>query len=151
MLGQIGLPGGGFAFGHGSMNGVGAPRIDLPAPELPTKINPAARAIPVARVADMLLGPRQPFEFNGRTDYYPDVRLVYWAGGNPFHHHQDLNRLRQAWQKPETVVVHESWWTATAKHADISPAPVLGGTTSAARAILRVRDASGDQAGRGEP
>ena len=25
---------------------------------------------------------------------YPDIRLVYWAGGNPFHHHQDLNRLR---------------------------------------------------------
>ena len=125
MLGQIGLPGGGFAFGHGSMNGVGAPRIDLPAPELPTRINPAARAIPVARVADMLLAPRQPFEFNGRTDYYPDVRLVYWAGGNPFHHHQDLNRLRKAWEKPETVVVHECWWTATAKHADV----VLPATT----------------------
>ena len=26
----------------------------------------------------------------------PDIRLVYWAGGNPFHHHQDLNRLRRA-------------------------------------------------------
>jgi len=24
---------------------------------------------------------------------YPDIRLVFWAGGNPFHHHQDLNRL----------------------------------------------------------
>ena len=23
----------------------------------------------------------------------PHIRLVYWAGGNPFHHHQDLNRL----------------------------------------------------------
>src|SRR5262245_31299946 len=125
MLGQVGLPGGGFAFGHGSINGVGAPRIDLPAPELPMKVNPAARAIPAARIADMLLAPRQPFEFNGRTDYYPDVRLVYWAGGNPFHHHQDLNRLRRAWEKPETVVVHESWWTATAKHADI----VLPATT----------------------
>jgi len=30
MLGQIGLPGGGFGFGHGSMNGVGAPRIGIP-------------------------------------------------------------------------------------------------------------------------
>jgi biotin/methionine sulfoxide reductase len=125
MLGQIGLPGGGFAFGHGSTNGVGNPRRDVPAPEMPTKTNPAARAIPVARVADMLLHPREPFEFNGTTDYYPDVRLVYWAGGNPFHHHQDLNRLRLAWAKPETVVVHESWWTATARHADI----VLPATT----------------------
>ena len=125
MLGQIGLPGGGFAFGHGSMNGVGVPRPDLPAPELPTKLNRAARAIPVARIADMLLHPRERFEFNGRVDYYPDVRLVYWAGGNPFHHHQDLNRFRAAWAKPETIVVHESWWTATAKHADI----VLPATT----------------------
>ncbi len=24
---------------------------------------------------------------------YPDIRLVYWAGGNAFHHHQDINRL----------------------------------------------------------
>jgi biotin/methionine sulfoxide reductase len=73
----------------------------------------------------MLLHPREPFEFNGKTDYYPDIRLVYWAGGNPFHHHQDLNRFRLAWAKPETVIVHESWWTATARHADI----VLPATT----------------------
>jgi biotin/methionine sulfoxide reductase len=129
LLGQIGLPGGGFAFGHGSMNGVGNPRIDVPAPDMPTKLNPAARAIPVARVADMLLHPREPYEFDGRTDYYPDVRLVYWAGGNPFHHHQDLNRLRRAWATPETVIVHESWWTATARHADI----VLPATTALER------------------
>lgn len=125
LLGHIGLPGGGFAFGHGSMNGVGNPRVPLAAPEFPARMNPAARAIPVARFVDMLLAPRAPFEFNGRTDYYPDVRLVYWAGGNPFHHHQDLNRLVRAWQRPETVIVHESWWTATAKHADI----VLPATT----------------------
>ena len=31
---------------------------------------------------------------------YPDIRLVYWAGGNPFHHHQDLNRLRRALRPP---------------------------------------------------
>ena len=27
--------------------------------------------------------------------------------------------MRKAWQKPDTIVVHEPWWTATAKHADI--------------------------------
>jgi biotin/methionine sulfoxide reductase len=132
LLGQIGLPGGGFAFGHGSMNGVGNPRVDVPAPEMPLKLNPAARAIPVARVADMLLHPREPYEFNGKTDYYPEVRLIYWAGGNPFHHHQDLNRLRRAWAKPETVIVHESWWTATARHADI----VLPATTMVERSDI---------------
>jgi biotin/methionine sulfoxide reductase len=129
MLGGIGLPGGGFAFGHGSLNGVGVPRMDLPGPEISAPPNPVNTAIPVARVADMLLEPGGSYEFNGRTANYPDIRLVYWAGGNPFHHHQDLNRLRRAWQKPETIIVHDSWWTPTARHADI----VLPATTSLER------------------
>ena len=125
MLGGIGLPGGGFAFGHGSTNGVGAPRADVPGPEFAPPLNPARRAIPVARITDMLLTPGGEYEFNGHRAVYPDIRLIYWAGGNPFHHHQDLNRLQRAWQKPETVIVHESWWTPTARRADI----VLPATT----------------------
>src|SRR5690606_20307311 len=66
-----------------------------------------------------LLDPGGQYDFNGATRRYPDIRLVYWAGGNPFHHHQDLNRLRQAWRRPEVVILHESWWNATARHADI--------------------------------
>jgi biotin/methionine sulfoxide reductase len=129
MLGQIGLPGGGFGFGHGSINGIGNPRPDVPAPTLAHGNNPAGLAIPVARVADMLLHPGGEYEFNGRRERYPDIRLVYWAGGNPFHHHQDLNRLRTAWARPETVVVHDVWWTATARRADI----VLPANTSLER------------------
>jgi biotin/methionine sulfoxide reductase len=125
MLGGIGLPGQGFGFGHGSIHGTGLPRTAMPGPEIATPPNPAKLAIPVARIADMLLDPGGSYEFNGRRLIYPDVRLVYWAGGNPFHHHQDLNRLQRAWQKPETIVVHESWWTPTARHADI----VLPATT----------------------
>jgi biotin/methionine sulfoxide reductase len=130
MLGQIGLPGGGFAFGHGSMNGVGVPRADVPGPEMGTGgKNPAGRTIPVARIADMLENPLGAYDFDGVRHYYPDIRLVYWAGGNPFHHHQDLNRLRRAWARPEAIVVHESWWTPTARHADI----VLPATTTLER------------------
>lgn len=129
MLGGIGLPGGGFAFGHGSSGGVGAPRIELAAPDVPLPLNPARTVIPVARIADMLLDPGASYEFNGRRYTYPDIRLIYWAGGNPFHHHQDLNRLQRAWQKPETVIVNESWWTPTARHADI----VLPATTTLER------------------
>ena len=129
MLGGIGLPGGGFAFGHGSTNGIGVPRIDVPGPELPLPLNPARTVIPVARMADMLLDPGARYAFNGRQYTYPDVKLIYWAGGNPFHHHQDLNRLARAWQKPETVVVHDSWWTPTVRHADI----VLPATTTLER------------------
>ncbi len=67
----------------------------------------------------MLLHPGEPFDYNGRRLTYPDIKLVYWAGGNPFHHHQDLNRLRRAFARPDTVIVHDSVWTATARHADI--------------------------------
>jgi biotin/methionine sulfoxide reductase len=125
MLGGIGLPGGGFGFGHGSTNGIGNPRVDVASPEVPLPLNPARTVIPVARIADMLLKPGERYAFNGRRYTFPDIRLVYWAGGNPFHHHQDLNRLQRAWQKPQTVIVHESWWTPTARHADI----VLPATT----------------------
>ena len=78
MLGGIGLPGGGFAFGHGSTNGIGAPRADIAAPEVPLPLNPARSMIPVARIADMLLDPGASYEFNGRQYKYPDIRLIYW-------------------------------------------------------------------------
>ena len=78
-----------------------------------------APSIPVARIADMLLHPGEPYDYNGERRRYPYIELVYWSGGNPFHHHQDLARLRRALRRPDTVVVHEPYWTATARHADI--------------------------------
>jgi biotin/methionine sulfoxide reductase len=119
LLGQIGLPGGGFAYARGSTSNTGKPPLAVPLPTLPIGQNSIADFIPVARIADMLLNPGEPFDFNGRRLIYPDIKLVYWAGGNPFHHHQDLNRLREAFARPETVVVHDSVWTASARHADI--------------------------------
>ncbi|MCW2481526.1 molybdopterin-dependent oxidoreductase [Candidatus Symbiopectobacterium sp. NZEC135] len=118
MLGQIGLPGGGFSFGHGSMNGVGNERIASPAPESPSVKNPG-RAIPVARIADMLLNPGQLYTFKGETHRYPEIHLIHWAGGNPFHHHQQLNRLVEGWRRPETVIVQDIVWTPAAQMADI--------------------------------
>jgi biotin/methionine sulfoxide reductase len=90
-----------------------------PIAALPQGKNNVPDFIPVARIADMLLNPGTPFDYNGQRLTYPDVRLVYWAGGNPFHHHQDLNRLRRAFAQLDTLVVHEIGWTATARHADI--------------------------------
>lgn len=119
MLGQIGLPGGGFGHGYGSQNEVGMPPLQCRLPTLPQGPNPVRTFIPVAAVSDMLLHPGQQYDFNGRRLTYPDIRLVYWAGGNPFHHHQNLPRLRRALARPDTVVVHEPYWTAMAKHADI--------------------------------
>ncbi|MDX1402655.1 MAG: molybdopterin-dependent oxidoreductase, partial [Kiloniellales bacterium] len=119
MLGQIGLPGGGVGFGYAAESAVGNPIRRLSGPTLNQGRNPITGFIPVARIADLLLNPGKSFAYNGKTYEYPDTRLVYWCGGNPFHHHQDLNRLVEAWQKPDTVIVHEPWWNALAKHADI--------------------------------
>ena len=119
MLGQIGLPGGGIGFGYGVIDSIGSATRPLRGLAFPQGRNAVDDFIPVARIADMLLNPGATYRFNGETRTYPDIRLVYWCGGNPFHHHQDLNRLQQAWQKPDTIIVNESWWTATAKRADI--------------------------------
>lgn len=119
MIGQIGLPGCGVGYGYGAIGGVGKRFKRMRGMTFPQGENPVKKVIPVARVADMLRNPGQPFDFNGKRETYADIRLVYWAGGNPYHHHQDLNALHHAWQKPETIIVHEPWWTPTAKRADI--------------------------------
>lgn len=122
LLGQIGLPGAGIGHGVGSLHTIGfmgRRLVPFKWGTLEQGENPTDSVIPVARVTDMLEKPGEPFDYDGRRLTYPDIRLIYWAGGNPFHHHQDLNRLRKAWLKPETVIVNEQVWTATARHADI--------------------------------
>lgn len=119
MLGRMAEKGAGFIYGIGAIGNLGKPSLAVPIPTLPQGKNAVSAYIPVARISDLLLNPGETLEYNGETLTLPDIRLVYWAGGNPFHHHQDLNRLRQAFARPETIVVHEAFWTATARHADI--------------------------------
>ncbi len=132
LLGQIGTPGGGFGVGYSCMNDIGAGRSLFSGPRLSQGRNPIQSFIPAARFGDMLRNPGGKFSYDGEDYVYPDVRLVYWAGGNPFHHHQDLNRLIAAWRKPETIIVHEQFWNAHAKFADI----VLPATTTIERADI---------------
>lgn len=136
MLGYVGLPGGGIGYGFGCIHNMGFGGRKIPTYrmgafglEIGERSAPGGAFIPVARIADMLNNPGASYDYNGQTLSYPDIRLIYWAGGNPFHHHQDLNALRTAWQKPETIIVNESFWTATARHADI----VFPATTSLER------------------
>lgn len=136
MLGQIGLPGGGFGLSYHYANG-GSPSGESPVIPGITDGGTAtegaawltesgAASIPLARIVDMLENPGGEFDFNGTRSTYPDVKMAYWVGGNPFHHHQDRNRMVQARRKRETVVVHDVRWTATARFADI----VLPATTA---------------------
>ena len=119
LLGQIGLPGGGFGFGYGAVGGMGNPAIDLPLPTFPQGQNAVETYIPVARITDLLTKPGDSIDYNGKRLRLPPIHLVYWCGGNPFHHHQDLNRLLCAWKRPDTIVIQDPWWTPAARHADI--------------------------------
>ena len=119
MLGQIGLPGGGYTIGYGVNGNIGSIERLFPWAALPQGNNPVPTAIPVAMITELLTKPNQAYQYNGQTRTFPDTKMVWWAGGNPFHHHQDLNRLRDAFQKPETIIVNEINWTSTARHADI--------------------------------
>jgi trimethylamine-N-oxide reductase (cytochrome c) len=136
MLGQIGTPGGGYGLSYHYAGG-GSPAATGP---VLSGISDGGEAtigaewlsksgsfsIPVSRMVEMLLNPGQPFDFNGTRGIYPDVKLAYWVGGNPFAHQQDRNQMVKAWRKLETFIVHDFQWTATARRADI----VLPATTS---------------------
>jgi trimethylamine-N-oxide reductase (cytochrome c) len=136
MLGQIGLPGGGYGLSYHYASG-GSPTAD--SPSVPAIADAAQavsagvwkgaeqmRSIPVSRISEMLLNPGKTYEFNGGKGTFPDIKLIYWAGGNPFSHQQDRNEMVQAWRKPETIIVQDFQWTASARRADI----VLPATTS---------------------
>ena len=146
MLGQIGLPGGGFGFSYhycsggaptatspilgGITDGPAAPVTDLPAGCHPgsteSACQPKSNAIPVCRLVEALLHPGRTIKYNGSDIVLPEIHMVYWAGGNPFSHQQNRNEMVEAWKKLDTFVVHDFQWTASARHADI----VLPVTTS---------------------
>ena len=128
MLGSIGQPGGGVQMGYPCGMGVptgGAPNV----PGLSSLSNPVSDFVPVNMWADLFLNPGKTIDYDGGKITYPDIKLAYWSGGNPLHHGHDMNRVLQAWQKPETIIVNEYNWTATAKYADI----VLPATTTLER------------------
>ncbi|MGC6693233.1 molybdopterin-dependent oxidoreductase, partial [Burkholderia pseudomallei] len=138
MLGQIGTEGGGFGFSYHYSNGGNPTRTGGVLPAISAKIeggssagndwavSDAVTSLPVARIVEALENPSGKYQHNGKEQTFPDIKMIWWAGGANFTHHQDTNRLIKAWQKPELVVISECYWTAAAKHADI----VLPITTS---------------------
>lgn len=122
MLGYIGKKGCGLNYGFGSVHSVGfsgRKAFSFERASFPQGVNAIDKYIPVARIADMLLNPGDLFDYDGRKLRYPDIKAIVWAGGNPFHHHQDLNKLIRAWAKPEVIIVNEIFWNSNARRADI--------------------------------
>ena len=83
----------------------------------------------------MLLEPGKFFSYNGKEIKYPDIKLVYWAGGNPFHHQMNLKKLSKAFKQPDTIIVNEIWWNSLARHSDI----ILPATTSLERNDISIK------------
>lgn len=132
MLGQIGLPGGGISYGH-HYSSIGIPSSGASAPgAFPRNLDPgrvakhtgkgfggASSTIPVARWIDCLLHPGEKIQFNGSEVTFPDVRMCVFSGCNPWHHHQDHNRMKEAFLKLESVVTIDYCWNATCRFSDL--------------------------------
>ncbi|WP_104402519.1 trimethylamine-N-oxide reductase TorA [Vibrio penaeicida] len=132
MVGQIGLPGGGVSYGH-HYSGIGVPSTGFAAPGgFPRNLdqgmkpkwdnkdyNGYSRTIPVARWIDCLLEPGKEIRYNGSKVKLPDYKMMVISGNNPWHHHQDRNRMKKAFRKLQTVVTIEFAWTATCRFSDI--------------------------------
>lgn len=137
MLGQIGLPGGGFSIGHLYSN-QGTPFANAPSvPGMSGGKTPegAPTPIPTARNIDMLLNPGKIIDYNGRKVKYPDIKMIYNGFANSHTRQPQRESAIRAWQKPECIVVHEMFWTPTARMADIvlpisTPAECMDMTTS---------------------
>ncbi len=72
-------------------------------------------------MTEMLLHPGRTIDYNGRKITYPNVEVIYTAGGvtPPIGHQPDINELIKGFRKVDTVITHEPWWTPTAKFSDI--------------------------------
>ncbi|ECS8718310.1 trimethylamine-N-oxide reductase TorA [Salmonella enterica subsp. salamae serovar 4,12:e,n,x:1,6] len=130
MVGQIGLPGGGVGFGWhynggGTVTSAGPVLSGLgsianpPAAKYKPDFRGASEHIPTSRIVDCLLAPGKKIAFNGETLIYPDIKMAIYSAANPFHAQQDRNRMIEAWEKLETVVVLDHQWTASCRFADI--------------------------------
>ncbi len=132
MIGQIGLPGGGISYGH-HYSGIGVPSTGFAGPGgFPRNLDQGAkpkwdnndfngysRTIPVARWIDAILEPGKKINHNGNTVTLPGFKMMVISGCNPWHHHQDRNKMKRAFQKLETVVTIDFSWTATCRFSDI--------------------------------
>lgn len=132
MIGQIGLPGGGVSYGH-HYSSIGVPSTGFAGPgsfprnpEQGTKpkwdnnnFNGYSKVIPVARWVDCLTDPGKEIRHNGNTVKLPGYKMLVISGCNPWHHHQDRNRMKTAFKNLQTVVTIDYNWTASCRFSDI--------------------------------
>ncbi|WP_072679614.1 molybdopterin-dependent oxidoreductase [Arcobacter sp. LA11] len=119
MLGKIGLPGQGFGFSMHYAGGGQARSGKKIVPGLSQGKGKVKDFVPASRISDMLLNPGKTIEYKGNPVTYNKIDVMYVCGSNVVGHHPDTNELVEAMRKPDMVVVHEPWWTSTARMADV--------------------------------
>lgn len=132
MLGQIGLPGGGISYAH-HYSSIGIPESGAAMPgAFPLNLDEGKKpkydnndykgysaVIPVARASDSLLHAGETINFNGQKVVYAPYKMAIFTGCNQWHRHSERNKMKQAFQKLETVVSINYSWTATCRFSDI--------------------------------
>lgn len=132
MLGSIGLPGGGVSYAH-HYSGIGEPATGASGPGgFPRNLDPGmepkynnsdfkgyASTIPVARWVEAIEAPGTVINHNGNKVKLPPIKMVVVSGNNPWHHHQDHNRMKKAYHNIETAVAIDYAWSATCRFSDI--------------------------------
>lgn len=132
MLGQIGLPGGGISYAH-HYSSIGIPESGAAMPgAFPLNIDEGqtpkynnkdykgySDTIPVARMTDSLLHAGETIDYNGKKVVYAPFKMAIFTGCNQWHRHSERNKMKQAFQKLETIVSINYSWTATCRFSDI--------------------------------
>lgn len=119
MIGQVGLSGGGFGFSMhygGNAQASSGARI---VPMIPQGHNSVKSAIPASRISEAILNPDKEIDFMGKKLKLPKIKMIYNCGADLLGHEADTNELIRALRTLDCVIVHEPWWTPTAKFADI--------------------------------
>lgn len=129
MLGDIGLPGGGFSFGY-IYNDAGAPysngarmgslsaSIKGSVP-IHNKEYTSTPYFPTSRIVDVIENPGLKTTYKGKEITYPDLKTLVVSGANPFSTHQDINRLVEAVNRLDFLVTIDNQWTATCRYSDL--------------------------------
>ncbi|GAA8985751.1 hypothetical protein Taiwan62_13020 [Helicobacter pylori] len=119
MIGQVGLSGGGFGFSMhygGNAQASSGARI---VPMISQGHNSVKSVIPASRISEAILNPDKEIDFMGKKLKLPKIKMIYNCGADLLGHEADTNELIRALRTLNCVIVHEPWWTPTAKFADI--------------------------------
>lgn len=132
MLGDIGLPGGGVSYSH-HYSSIGVPGSGAAMPgAFPLNLdegqkpkydnhdyNGYSAVIPVARSTDSIMHGGETINFNGKKIVYAPFKMAIFVGCNQWHRQPQRNKMKEAYQKLQTIVSVNYSWTATCRFSDI--------------------------------